>query len=186
VLGVDRRTVVVGLASLGGSAAILLSGCGPRAAGSDVDSDAGGERTRADEDERLVDAALRAEFDLYSEVERTRRRHRSLRVVTEEALAAHRAHVVLLSGTISSDGPPGVRGRRTGRPIAGRPAEALAALSRLEGQVAAEHVRLAMAARSGALARVLASMAAASAQLELVLAQASPGAGAGNGSGGGG
>ena len=35
VRGVDRRTVVVALASLGGSAALLLSGCGPRAAGRD-------------------------------------------------------------------------------------------------------------------------------------------------------
>ena len=65
--------------------------------------------------------------------------------------------------------------------VPGRPQQALTALTRLESQVSAGHVSTAMAAGSGALARVVASMAAASAQLEQALAQASPAPGGGGG-----
>lgn len=182
--GVDRRTVVVGLASLGGSAAILLSGCGPRSAAGD--GDAAGSGRRDDDptaDERLVALALgNASFTLET-VELTRKRHPRLRGVTGPALAAHQAHVRLLRGT--SDVAPG----RGGFPMIQRaavprqPQQALAVLAREEARLSRQLADLALDARSGALARVLASMAAASAQLEQVLAQASRGAGAGDGSG---
>ncbi len=157
----DRRTVVVGLASLGGSAALLLSGCGPRARASD-DAVTG---TRADGDTALVATALDAELAAVDLLERTRRRHPRLRGVTASALATHRTHVQLLRGT-TGKAPTRPSGRR---PVPGRPPQALAALVQLEARVSSGHVATAMAARSGALARVVASMAAASAQLEQTL-----------------
>lgn len=184
--GVDRRTVVVGLASLGGSAAILLSGCGPRAAARDADggaTDNGANDLKGDE--RLLAVALQAEQFAIVEIERTLRRHPQLRAATRSALVTHQAHVRLLRGT-------GPRSTNRTRPfielpaVPRRPEPALAVLVQSEARLSADHVTTAMAARSGALARVVASMAAASAQLEQVLAQASPGAGAGNGSGAGG
>lgn len=171
----DRRTVVVALASLGGSAA-LLSGCGARAAVSGSGAGSGaGSGGRTDGDTGLVATALNAELAAVDVLERTRRRHPRLRGVTDSALATHREHVRLLRGT--TDEAPTRPSER--RPVAARPPQALAALVQLEAQVSSGHVSTAMAARSGALARVLASMAAASAQLEQVLAQASPGAGGG-------
>ncbi|QIK66943.1 hypothetical protein G7072_11845 [Nocardioides sp. HDW12B] len=158
----DRRTVVVGLASLGGSAALLLTGCGPRARASG--SAATG--AKAGGDTALVATALNAELAAVDVLERTRRRHPRLRGATESALATHRAHVRLLQGT--TDKAPTRPSER--RPVPGRPPQALAALVQLEAQVSSGHVSTALAARSGALARVVASMAAASAQLEQTLA----------------
>ena len=165
----DRRTVVVGLASLGGSAALLLSGCGPR--GRVSGGTVAGER--AGGDTALVATALNAELAAVDVLERTRRRHPRLRGATDSALATHREHVRLLRGT--TDQAPTRPSER--RPVPGRPPQALAALVQLEAQVSSGHVSTALAARSGALARVVASMAAASAQLEQILVQASPGPG---------
>lgn len=171
----DRRTVVVALASLGGSAA-LLSGCGPRTAGTDVDRDAdanGGRDGDPTSDERLVTTALAGELLALETIELTRRRHPRLRGVTAQALATHQAHVRLLRGT--TDQGAG----RDPRPLVDRvavprqPQQALAALVRSEARLSGDHVATAMAARSGALARVVASMAAASAQLEQALASGS-------------
>lgn len=186
--GVDRRTVVVGLASLGGSAALLLSGCGPRAAGTDVPGDAeanGNGKNDLEGDERLLAAALQGELFAIAEIERTVRRHPQLRAATTPVLVTHQTHARLLRGTSP-------RSTDRDRPfielpaVPRRPQQALAALVLFEKRLSADHVATAMAARSGALARVVASMAAAAAQLEQVLAQASPGSGSGSGSGAGG
>ncbi len=177
---VDRRTVVVTLASLGGSAALLLSGCGPRAAGRDLDGDddaSAGPDDDLTSDERLVATALAGELVALETIERTRTRHPRLRAVTTQALATHQAHVRLLRGTTEqrAGGDPRPQVERTVVPR--QPQQALTSAARSEAQLSADHAATAMAARSGALARVLASMAAASAQLEQVLARSNQGSG---------
>ena len=97
--------------------------------------------------------------------------------MTAQALATHQAHVRLLRGTTdqTAGGDPRPRVERIVVPR--QPQQALRSAARSEAQLSADHVATAMAARSGALARVLASMAAASAQLEQVLAQSNRGGG---------
>lgn len=119
-------------------------------------------------DLRLVATALDVELAAVDALDRTRRRHPALRRPTAAALAAHRAHVRLLRG--ASDG--GASGRVTRARVPARQDAALAALARAERTLAASHVATAMEARSGALARAVASMSASSAQLQQVLTQA--------------
>ncbi len=187
--GVDRRTVVVALASLGGSAALLLSGCGLRAVGTAVPGGADASGGRDDDltsDERLVTVALVGELVALETIELVRKRHPRLRSVTDQALATHQAHVRLLRGTTGQGTGDDPRPMEEPVAVPRQPQQALTYAARGEARLSAEHVTTAVAARSGALARVVASMAAASAQLEQLLAQASPDAGAGSGSGAGG
>jgi hypothetical protein len=173
---VDRRSVVVGLVAVGGSAGLTLTSCGTaagdRRAGPGTGAGTGtGEDTEADR--RLVSTALNAELAAVDALERTRRRHGSLRGVTDQALLTHRSHVALLRGTVDGTASGPAQPTR----VPGRPAEALRALARLEAQLSEDHVTTAMAARSGALARVVASLAVAAAQLEQVLTRDAPAGG---------
>lgn len=166
----DRRSVVVGLAAVGGSAGLALGGCGSGRDGATT----GAGPTDEEADRRLVATALGAELTLVDALERTRRRHPLLRGVTAEALRIHRNHVRLLRGAVdaAASAPPGPT-RVPGRPVA-----AVRALVRLERETADAHVSTAMAARSGSLARVVATLSVAAAQLEQVLAgDAAPGGG---------
>lgn len=171
----DRRSVVVGLAALGGAAGLTLAGCGPvtRTPGARADREATDDGVAADR--RLVTTALNAELTAVATFERTRRRHPALRDVTAQGLATHVEHVRLLRGTLEEprSGPSeAVR-------VPGRPRVALQALTRLEAGLSARHVSAAMAASSGALARVVASMAVAAAQLEQLLGESTPSQAAG-------
>ena len=167
----DRRSVVVGLVAAGGSAVLVLSGCGTREDERPGPSDG----TDTDPDRRLVATALNAELALVDALERTRRRHPGLRDATIEALRIHRDHVGLLRGTADDD----TAGPAEPTRVPGAPAQALRSLVRLEGEVSAGHVSTAMGARSGSLARVVASMSVAAAQLQQELArEAAAGGGA--------
>ena len=166
----DRRSVVVGLVAVGGSAGVTLSGCGP-APGDRRAGQTTGEDT--DADRRLVATALNAELAAVEALERTRRRHGSLRGLTDQALRTHRSHVALLRGTVDGTASGPAEPTR----VPGRPSEALRALVRLEARLFEGHVSTAMAARSGALARVVASLAVAAAQLEQVLTRDAPAGG---------
>ena len=130
-------------------------------------------------DEDLVTRALRAETVLLDRVRRTGRRHQGLRGDLAEAVHVHQAHVE----TADRDGA-GARRRPTKElPVPHTPVGALAALVQAEQTLQKAHVASAMSADSGAFARVLAGMAAASAQQAVVigallsgLSQGGPGA----------
>jgi hypothetical protein len=164
---VNRRSVVVGLVAVGGSAGLGLAGCGTRGGSLTSSDEAGTDGAGPDDDLRLVATALNAELAAVDALTRTRRRHASLRDVTDEALRIHRTHVRLLRG--AGDGGPGGPAEPTRVP--GGPTQALRALVRMEGAVSSGHVSTAMAASSGSLARVVAAMSVASAQLEQLLSQ---------------
>lgn len=116
-------------------------------------------------DVALAAAVLRDEQAMLDRVVATARRHPGLADTVSGARSTHRAHVRLLREAVPP-GTPSPTATRTGRPgqVPGRPAPALAALARAERRLSAAGERNAVRARSGAFARVLASMAAASAQ----------------------
>ncbi|MDX6302941.1 MAG: hypothetical protein QOF53_4155 [Nocardioidaceae bacterium] len=163
---VSRRT------ALGGAvvAAGLVAGC--TAPGSDAPPRAAGPR-REDPDVALLSAVLASEQRLLDRVVATLRRHPDLPATQSAALAGarttHRAHVALLRAGAPSDSPsPSVSASAsstaTATPVPGRAAAALLALAGAEDDQSGSVRHAALAARSGAFARVLASMAAAAAQ----------------------
>lgn len=125
----------------------------------------------ADPDRDLVVRALAAERTLVELVQRTRRRHRTLRRDLEEPLGVHRAHVALLTGAVPRSVRTVLRRRRVPR----TPAAALTVVVEAEEALKRSHVAGALRAQSGPFARVLAGMAAAAAQQAVVLDRNGPG-----------
>jgi hypothetical protein len=111
----------------------------------------------------LAAAVLRREQAVLDRVRATSRRHPRLAATLTGARAAHHAHVQLLRGAVPAGTSGGGLVRRTPR-VPAEGIAALRALARAEGDLAASGRRSALAADSGAFARVLASMAAAAAQ----------------------
>ena len=168
-LGLSRRAVGSILGALAASTALVTSGCD-----ADEPLDLPGLPPLGDDPDReRVLAGLRDERLVLERIARVRRRHRSLRRTLAPAEAVHRAHVGLLgrAGDDPDDpadaGDPGGGGAPGGVPV--DPAQAVAQLVRLERDLAARHATTAMRARSGVLARVIASMSAAAAQQAVVL-----------------
>lgn len=180
---VSRRTALVGLAGVGGVAAAVLAGCtsgragpGPTAptptsTGTPTRTSTGTPTGPApDPDVALAAETLVVEQAMLDRVLATQRRHPRLTGPLAASRAAHRAHVDLL-GTAVTDCAEAAPTRRTPE-VPAAPDAALAALARAEDRIADSGRRSALAAESGAFARVLASMAAAAAQLAVVHADA--------------
>jgi hypothetical protein len=163
-----RRTALVGVAA---AAAAVTGGCtsgggdrkdgaaaSPRASVSPSVS-----RPPANPDVVLAARVLTAEQQMLARVTATVRRHRRLAPVLAGARSAHAAHVRLLARAV----PPHASASATpaSRPSVpvGRVA-ALRSVARAESALGTRHGREAVAAQSGAFARILASLAAASAQ----------------------
>ena len=185
-VGLTRRTAVGSAAAIG---AAVVTGCTP----SGVDRRPRPTPARsaaADPDVALAAAALAVEQRMLDLVTATQKRHPALATVLSGALAAHRAHVDLLSDAVpdrpSASASPSTSPSPSGsvspsvspsvapppQRVPARPAAALSALSRAEDRVGLAGRRHAFAAQSGAFARVLASIAAAAAQQSVVLASA--------------
>ena len=160
---VPRRAFGAGVAGLIATTALVTSGCD-----TDEPLDLPGLPTFGEEpDHDRVLAGLRDEQAVLDQVVGIRRRHRGLRRALAPTAAVHQAHVALLSRAV--DGAEEPTGSGPGR-VPADPAEAVAQLLRLERSLADQHVATAMRSRSGVLARVVASMAAAAAQQAVVLA----------------
>jgi hypothetical protein len=116
-------------------------------------------------DVALAVAVLRGEQSMLDRLAATARRHPGLTATVAGARSTHRAHVRLLLRAVP-DGTPARATAREVRPsrVPRRPGPALAALARAESRLSTAGQDNAVRARSGAFARVLASMAAASAQ----------------------
>jgi hypothetical protein len=177
-----RRTALVGAAA---ATVAVTGGCtsddgsrgDDRATRSPSASSSPSATPPANPDVALAARVLAAEQQVLARVTATVRRHRRLAPVLAGARTAHAAHVRLLARAV----PPQASASATAVPTspevpAGRVA-ALQSVARAESALGARHGREAVAARSGAFARVLASMAAASAQqaAHLTAAVARPG-----------
>lgn len=160
-----RRTALGGLLLLGAAA----TGCTGRSrpsAGTRPSPAASG----TDPDVALAAAVLAGERHLLTTVRATLRRHRHSRDLAELLRATrdvHLAHVRLLADAVPT-GAPSTAAGHVPAPPAGRDA-ALLALARAEDRLAESTRHSAFDARSGAFARVLASVAAAAAQQSAVL-----------------
>ena len=165
---IPRRAALVGAAV----ATVAVTGCTSddgsqadhRASRSPRASSSPSATRPANPDVALAAGVLAAEQQMLQRVSATVRRHRRLGPVLAGARSAHAAHVRLLARAV----PDHASAPATPLPAApqvpvGRVA-ALQAVARAESTLGARHAREAVAARSGAFARVLASMAAASAQ----------------------
>ncbi len=114
----------------------------------------------------LVVRALAREQALVELLTETGRRHRSLRRRLAPTLRVHIDHVELLRGAADLSGDP----VPPPDPVVGGPPRAmLARTARAERALVGQHTTAAVAARSGAFARVLAGMAAAAAQQAVLL-----------------
>lgn len=123
-------------------------------------------------DVALVVAARRTVVQLVAAYDATLRRHRRLRPTLATMLERHRRHADVLGGAVT-DEPRGTTGSApVPEPIQvpRRARLAVAALRVAEQNAQRTHLRHTRAAQSGALARVLASMAASEAQHVTLLA----------------
>ena len=121
------------------------------------------------QDDDLVRAALDDELALLALLRATRRRHRRLREPVDVAIDVHQRHADLLSEAHSATGSPGASSPLPDAEVPRRPDLARAALVRAEETLVRSHSEQAVAAASGPLARVLASMAAGAAQQQRLL-----------------
>lgn len=174
-----RRTVLGGASTLAGLGA--LSGCTsgtpstPAATPRRATTTAAGQ----DPDVALAASVLREQRAALTRVEATVTAHPRLATVLSGVRSGHRRHIRLLAGAVPSGGsspsvtpspsPSPSTGPGTGPGVPADPADALAALARAEGTLAATGRRHALAARSGAFARLLGSVAAAATQQEVHL-----------------
>ncbi len=168
-----RRTALGGLLALGALAGGCTRETGGEAAASGPASPSPG---AVDPDVALAAAALAAEQQMLATLRATAHRHRGLRTVLAGTRDVHRAHVRLLDDAVPTGTPTTTPGQ-VPEPPAGRD-RALAALARAEDRLAENARHWAFDARSGAFARVLASMAAAAAQQSTVLRGQAAGKGA--------
>ena len=170
-----RRTVLGGASTLAGLGA--LSGCTsgtpstPAATPRRATTTAAGQ----DPDVALAASVLREQRAALTRVEATVTAHPRLATVLSGVRSGHRRHIRLLAGAVPSGGsspsvtPSPSPSPSTGPGVPADPADALAALARAEGTLAATGRRHALAARSGAFARLLGSVAAAATQQEVHL-----------------
>ena len=181
-VGLHRRTAIgVSAATIG---AVLVSACTDGAPATDPRGRTTTVTPPADPDVALAATVLVDEQRVLDLVLATLSRHPALEQTLAPARAAHRAHVRLLTdatpdqstGTTSPSPSPGVTAP-PGPSVPTRPAAALRALAGHEHTLGALDQRSALAARSGAFARVLGSMSASAAQQSAVLALASRTAG---------
>ena len=174
-----RRTVLTGASVATGC---LATGCtlGPERDGSGAQGPpaAFSESAQPDPDVALAVDALAAEQAALAAIQGTLERHHRLRETLAPMLVAHRAHVSLLAQAA----PKGSPSSATSSPSGASPApfrvrsgggEALRSLSEMELGLTTSTKRGSFAAESGAFARLLASMAAASAQHSALLLRAS-------------
>ena len=164
-----RRVAVGGLTAL---AAAAVAGCTNRLGHSDQqDSSAPARRARTNPDAALAASVLAQEQAMLAKVRATLRTHPHLAAPLAGAEDAHRAHVRLLARAVPRDQTPApVKAATPGpEPVPARPGPALAALARAEDRLSLTGRHSSFAARSGAFARVLASMAASAAQQAAVL-----------------
>lgn len=167
-----RRVAVGGLTVL---AAVAVAGCTDRLGGSDQQaSSAPARRARTNPDVTLAASVLAHEQAMLAKVRATVRAHPHLAAPLAGAEDAHRAHVRLLARAVRHDQTPAPTTAATPgpKPVPTRPGPALAALARAEDQLSLTGRHSSFAARSGAFARVLASMAASAAQQAAVLTAA--------------
>lgn len=133
---------------------VLTGACGSRrnrpvpAAGAGED---------ADPDVVLLTAAIQDEAALLGLALATMRRHRRLDRVVGPMVARQRAHVRAMSAGLSE--PPSVQRQRPGR-VPRTPAKALAAVGEAAADAEAARLDDCLAASSGLLARLLASVSA--------------------------
>jgi hypothetical protein len=164
--GVSRRTALGGFAALG---AAVASGCTAEGPGHPGPTP-GTAASTPDPDVTLSSTVLVDEQAILDLLVATVDRHPLLAGRVAGARAGHHAHVVLLTEAVpkgaASDGPAA----RHRHPVPDAPTAALAALAGAEDRLALLDRRSALAAESGALARVLASMAAAASQQAVWLA----------------
>jgi hypothetical protein len=127
-----------------------------------------------DPDVRLAATVLMHERAMLERVSATARRHPATARALAGALAAHRAHVALLTKAVPDDTPfvSSSRGGLKPGPVPRRAGPALSALAQAESRLSGIGAHSSLAARSGPFARVLASMAAAASQQSVHLAAA--------------
>jgi hypothetical protein len=180
VVRLSRRAAVGGAAALG---TLAVTGCTPR--GIDARSGptpAARRSPDADPDVTLAATVLAEEQGMLDRVLATVRQHPGLGTTLAAARTAHTAHVELLTAAVPRGASPSATPSSTsaagpgGPRVPARAVVALTALARQEDRLSLSGRRSAFDARSGAFARVLASMAAASAQQARALADAAGGA----------
>ncbi len=159
VFGLSRRTALGGLVVGTGA---VLTGC--TAASGVRHKSPSPSPAPEDPDVTLAAAVLGQEQAMLDQVVATARRHPRLTGAVAGARAAHRAHVALLTRAVPTGGAARGAAPRRVLHVPKAPGAALAALAHAEDRLAGTGRDHALAARSGAFARVLASMAAAAAQ----------------------
>jgi hypothetical protein len=158
----SRRALMragLGGVALGGAA--LVSGCAESSSTSDS---ASGSPSRSasggadeDPDVRLLTAAIQDEAGLLGLAVVTGREHGELVDVVQPVVSRQRAHVRELSGALTE--PPDVHRARPG-PVPASTAKALASLSHAVATAEAARLEDCLAATSGLLARMFASVSA--------------------------
>ena len=173
---VTRRATLGGAAAL---TAVAVAGCtddSPRRTVTPPPT----RRAGTDPDVLLAATVLADERAMLARVKATTRRHPTLKAELAGARAAHRAHVRLLSRAVpkeaasasASASPSATPSAAPSPGVPAKPGPALAALAQAEDRLSHLGRRSAFAARSGAFARVLASMAAAATQQATQLSSA--------------
>ena len=167
----SRRAVVVGMTSAAG---LTLAGCTSDGDLPDLPG-LSAPTEDADPDLALVRRVQADELGAMRLVQRTRARHPELRARLADTLRFHQSHLEVLGD--AATGTDRAR-RREESAVAAQPARALADVVAAERRLAVRHSRSALEARSGPLARTVASMAAAAAQQGSVLGSAADRSGA--------
>ena len=169
-LRVSRRTAVGGSAVV---AAMVVAGCTGDATPTARRVPGRTITPAASPDVALAAEVLAGEQRLLDLVEATARRHPAQAGALASARTAHRAHVALLADAAPDEGSDSASPSSSPTaPVTAVPASAAAALLAVatqEAKLAAHDRAGAQKARSGAFARVLASMAAAAQQQVVVL-----------------
>lgn len=171
-----RRTAVGALVALGGAVVAGCTATGDSRPASARRTPAPTRRSGVNPDVTLAAAVLHDERAMLDRLVATVHAHPTLAGPLAGARAAHRAHVSLLTKAVPDDEPstspsagPTPAGRRRPK-VPPKPVPALTALAQAEQRLSRAGGRSSLAARSGAFARVLASMAAAAAQQSAHLA----------------
>lgn len=173
---------------------VVVTGCTPSGIDRRPRKRAGAAPTTpdADPDVTLAATVLADEQAMLDRITETVARHPGLHGRLAAARAAHQAHVDLLTKAVPDDArvspgaspsqegslsvSPSVTPSPTGTPsVPARPSRALAVLGAEEDRLSLVGRRSAFAARSGAFARVLASMSASAAQHAVALSDAAGG-----------
>jgi hypothetical protein len=162
---VSRRAAVVTVAA---ATVTTMAGCTSTGAGRSAGRSRPSDTAKPDPDVALAAVALRRERAMLQRVIATVHAHPGLADVLAGTRATHHAHVELLARAVAdhtASPTPKPTGDGDPRHAVPRGSDAaLAALARQEVRLAELGRQSALAARSGAFARVLASAAAAAAQ----------------------